>query len=281
MAFEVCEVPSVPEELHAKEKSEGMSYQIYCLRFPCGHTYVGQTIQTLDDRLAQHRNAPCNRKLAELLRDFPEPEVEVLARAGTSAKALLLEQHFIREQPKSVNRYFHSDGWEASRIMNGDAPGARPVRRWNGRTRTKRYERSDRDQRCRWCKVWKTADEYNTDRSRSSGLSSMCKECKKMVERVRRDAIREGKSASEAYEKARQRVKRKMPIPPRRHRPRPVDQPNPCTKCGEMKAPEFFYKPKSRRTGKRLLDSWCKQCHNAYQRERYHRNKANANRQRA
>lgn len=39
-----------------------------------------------------------------------------------------------------------------------------------------------------------------------------------------------------------------------------------CTKCGECKTPELF--------GRGSKRTWCKSCHNAYARERYHRDPA-------
>ena len=167
----------------------GRMIQIYKISFPDGSAYVGQTRKPISSRLSQHRGSnPCNSILYRKLL-IMKPTVEVLSRHRKQEVADREEKKQIRLLEKPINRYIEG------RQINTN-PKAPPLRnnRWsekrNRRERRKYPRKASGHHVCSWCWRKLPVSEFYSDRCRSVGLSSRCKECSKIENKARRDAIK-------------------------------------------------------------------------------------------
>lgn len=167
----------------------GRIIRIYKISFPDGSAYIGQTRQTVSSRLSQHRRSnPCNWILYRKLL-IMEPTVEVLSRHRKREVADREEKKQIMLLEKPINRYV-----EGKQINTN--PEALPLRnnRWskkrNRRERRKYPRKASGHHVCSWCWRKLPVSEFYSDRCRSVGLSSRCKECTGIENKTRREEIK-------------------------------------------------------------------------------------------
>ena len=170
-------------------KMGGIMIQIYKISFPDGSAYVGQTRRPVSFRLAQHRGSnPCNSVLYRKLL-IMKPTVEILSRHRKREVADREERKQIMRLEKPINRYVEG------RQINKN-PEAPPLRnnRWsrkrNRRERPKYSRKASGYNVCSWCWRKLPVSEFYSDRCRSVGLSSRCRECSKIQNKACRDAIK-------------------------------------------------------------------------------------------
>ena len=163
--------------------------QIYRISFPDGSAYVGQTKQPVSLRLAQHRGSnPCNSILYRKLL-IMKPAIEILSRHRKQEVADREERKQIMRLEKPINRYV--EGKQINR--NPQAP---PLRnnRWSkkrNRRERRKYPRKARGHHvCSWCWRKLPVSDFYSDRCRSVGLSSRCKECSRIQNKACREAIK-------------------------------------------------------------------------------------------
>ena len=173
--------------------------QIYKISFPDGTAYVGQTKGPIARRLASHRNHPCNSILHRKLL-IMRPTIEVLSRHRKQEVADREENKGILRLEKPINIYV------SGRRIN-ENPGAPYLssNRWSeqrNRRRRPRYSRKTTGHySCSWCQRKLPVSEFYTDRCRSVGLSSRCKECAAVIDKELARARRTGADVSAAYKR--------------------------------------------------------------------------------
>ncbi len=167
----------------------GKIIRIYKISFPDGSAYVGQTKQPVSYRLGQHRwSNPCNWILYRKLL-IMEPTVEVLSRHRKQEIADREEKKQIMRLEKPINRYV-----EGKQINTN--PEAPPLRnnRWskkrNRRERRKYPRKASGHHVSSWCWRKLPVSEFYSDRCRSVGLSSRCKECTSIENKTRKKEIK-------------------------------------------------------------------------------------------
>ena len=176
----------------------GRTIQIYKISFPDGSAYVGQTKRSISQRLAQHRRLnPCNSILHRKLL-IMKPTIEVLSRHHKQEVADREEKKWIMRLEKPINRYVK--GKQIN--VNPEAP-LLSNNRWSkkrNRRERRKYPRKARGHHvCSWCWRKLPVSEFYTDRCRSVGLSSRCKECAGIENNARREAIKRKGDVSAAY----------------------------------------------------------------------------------
>ena len=172
--------------------------QIYKISFPDGSAYVGQTRKSISSRLSQHRGSnPCNSILYRKLL-IMKPTVEVLSRCRNQDVADREEKKQIMRLEKPINRYI-----EGKQInINPEAPllnNNRWPKKRNRRERRKYPRKASGHHVCSWCWRKLPVSKFYSDRCRSVGLSSRCKECAEIQNRSRLEAIKKGEDTSAAY----------------------------------------------------------------------------------
>ena len=200
MANQIVEKPAKPSKKRSRGKNvASRTIQIYKISFLDGSAYVGQTIQPISSRLAQHRcSHPCNSVLYRKLL-IMKPTVEILSRHRSKEIADREEKKQIMLLEKPINRYV-----EGKQInMNPEAPLLSHNRWSKKRNRRERrtYPRKISGHHvCSWCWRKLPVSEFYSDRCRSVGLSSRCKECSRVERRARDKARKKGAMAvSVAY----------------------------------------------------------------------------------
>ena len=179
----------------------GRIIEIYKISFPDGSAYVGQTRRTISRRLAQHRwSNPCNSTLYRKLL-IMKPTIEILSRHRKQEVADREEKKWILQLENPINIYV-----EGKQInTNPEAPllnNNRWSKKRNHRERRKYPRKVSGHHVCSWCWRKLSVSEFYSDRCRSVGLSSRCKECAGIESNARRDAVRKKGDASAAYLKA-------------------------------------------------------------------------------
>jgi hypothetical protein len=91
---------------------------------------------------------------------------------------------------------------------------------------------------CLHCKSVKGLDEFDRSKDGAAGRASRCKVCRRAYNRA-------------AYERSRDGLPGLRP-------PRPQGQPKACRDCGEVKAPDAFFRSARAADGR---GSYCKPCH--------------------
>lgn len=148
-------------------KHHRKTISVYKICFPDGKYYIGQS-KNPKERMYDHWHAPQNARLfAELDKydSWSDVECKVLRTFQTKEKCDEYEAKLIREHihdPNNLNKQY--------------GPGGNP----NGRKYPGRVD-DGKMVRCRICFEWKNASRFHTDRSRSSGIASMCKVCKNRI----------------------------------------------------------------------------------------------------
>jgi len=166
----------------------GPRHRIYAIRFATGQTYIGQTTQTVRERLINHRGKHFrtgNPLLKACLQVEREPLCETLAETECPDEANRLEWEHLQAVPVRM------------RLNRQNPPFA-------GQSPTERI-RAGRLYPCAWCRRRYPADCFHRDASRSSGLASKCKECKNLYGRYK---AKYGAAAGYAKAKA-ERCKRR------------------------------------------------------------------------
>lgn len=165
--------------------------QIYLLRFTDGTRYVGQTVQPLEHRIRQHGDYRTTGSggLVERIREGLLMEAVVLSCHRKQAAADRAEAAAIRRESR---RY--GPGSSVAVINRGGnivRLPSEPAARRDGK-----YPRRESPAVvCSWCRRSQPSSVYRSDRSRSSGLGSRCREC----ENVRLKARRNDSDAGAAY----------------------------------------------------------------------------------
>lgn len=172
--------------------------EIYKITFPDGSAYVGQTRNGIKRRIVQHKCYPCNQKLYNKFLIMPSPKIQVLSRHLKQKIADGEERRQILRLKDPINIY--ADGHpiqknpEAEKISNNQWPSKR-----NRRPRKKYPRKPSGHHVCSWCWQKLPVSKFYTDRNRSTGLSSRCKECSLYRQKRLAEVRRKGGTASEAY----------------------------------------------------------------------------------
>lgn len=140
---------------------------IYELRFPSGKYYIGQS-KDPEKRMYTHWHKPENARLVVELAKYDsweDVDLIIIRSFQTKAKANEFEAQRIADHmhdPKCLNKQYGPGGIKGGRKYPHRVPGGKLVR-------------------CRICRLWKGARCFHSDRSRSSGIASACKQCKNRV----------------------------------------------------------------------------------------------------
>ena len=169
---------------------------IYKIHFSDGTTYVGQTRQTLEKRIAGHMQTSgmTSRVRLRLINPDITHEVEVLSRHRLQERADIAEQRAIKRQSNGINTWL---GPGMGRLFWQAAPRTEVDEKTDVKPRRKRLPKYDRftpragEYRCSICGVKKPHTEFHRDRSRFNGLHSRCGECKKELQKKWSDENRD------------------------------------------------------------------------------------------
>lgn len=159
---------------------------VYQLRFDDGKIYTGIT-KDIRNRLGQHRQKNSPAKLLAQLKTGVPYKCVIVWKCDDRQDAIEMEQGCIDLVADAFN--LNSHRFQSVGVGSNRRPGRKNYRRID----------DSRATRCSWCRQIKQAIEYNSDKSRSSGLMSRCKDCLKEWNRERWRAIRDGRSVSAAY----------------------------------------------------------------------------------
>lgn len=155
------------------------TWRVYQIVFRAdGGTYVGRTRQKVRERVYRHRRRPVNAELAARLAADDAHEVSVLSAHASEEAAARAEEAAIAALERPIN----VAGARAPRAVLRRADWPR-VDRQPGRDgrRGRLYERRDGAARCSVCRRVLPSAEFTTDRTRSSGLSSRCRRCERVL----------------------------------------------------------------------------------------------------
>ena len=88
--FERVEAPTKPKPLSIENDGVLQPFigRIYRITFENGFNYVGQTTQTLEERLAQHKEKPVSEKMKELFIQCPTATISLLCECSCVGKEL-------------------------------------------------------------------------------------------------------------------------------------------------------------------------------------------------
>ena len=169
--------------------------KIYCIEFADGKKYIGLTRRNVKERIQHHRNPNqfSNWDLHEKI-NAEAYTVSVIEEHECPKEAKNRELELIQSTPNLINKL----GLQVGKSSRPPLPGS--IRKRPRVYRKRHYERNDRrTQRCRHCRVLKSGPEFNSDSSRSSGLSSGCRECASFLNRIRYKMMNRGGTSAEAY----------------------------------------------------------------------------------
>ena len=181
--------------------------EIYKITFPDGSAYVGQTRIGIKKRLAGHKYHPCNHKLYRKFLIMPSPKIQVLSRHRKQKIADGEERKQILRLKDPINIYANGHP-----IQKNPEAGKTPNNRWsskrNRRPRKKYPRKPSGHHVCSWCWRKLPVSKFYTDRNRSTGLASRCKECSAYRQKRQIEVTRNGGTVSEAYFWAKQERQR-------------------------------------------------------------------------
>lgn len=170
---------------------------IYRLDFSDGTGYVGQTRQTLDQRLRQHRMQPVNAAVhARMTSPTITCEISVLRRGLLPHEADRCEVEEIRRLARPLNRVI--GGVFTRRGVEEQLPRRQDKGLYVHR-RGRRQARTHRDTRCSTCREVRPAACFGSDASRFNGLNSRCRDCACECRKYMSRAVREGRTKSDGY----------------------------------------------------------------------------------
>lgn len=191
----------------AGETPGDLPYVVYRYDFPDGSAYVGHTRRPLHQRHYAHSAQPSNRYLLHQMARWPEVRPSVVSRHPDDLAAIGAERAVIAGLERPLNSVWLSTqryippGCErlpsddpAAWSLQGRGAGGRI------RKRKRRYPRATTGMyRCRICYQSKPPDDYYSGAARSSGLSSRCRDCSRVIARLMGAAARRHEDTSRAY----------------------------------------------------------------------------------
>ena len=183
---------------------------IYKIHFSDGTTYVGQTRQTLEKRIAGHMRTSgmTSRVRLRLIHPDITHRIEILSRHRLQERADIAEKRAIRRQSNGINTWL---GPGMGKLFWQAAPRTEVDEKTDVKPRRKRLPKYDRfppragEYRCSICGQKKPHTEFYRDRTRFNGLDSRCAECKREVEKKWRD---ENRDHVNKYQRDRKRKRR-------------------------------------------------------------------------
>lgn len=150
-------------------------WQVYKITFADGCEYVGMTCQTVRQRITKHKNPDSFTNLAlrqRLIAGVPFAWV-VLSRHRKKCRAESAELRAIRKLSKPLN-------------IAGLTPAPRILK-----TPPRRYDDKHPAATCSLCGKTKSADCFNSDRSRFNGMDSRCKDCSYQLRGLYRQLLKD------------------------------------------------------------------------------------------
>ena len=170
-------------------------YYVYKISFSDGSEYVGQTVN-VKRRIQKHITHPVNQQLYEHLKNF-EYSVEIISTHRKLSRVEASEKKNILLLEKPLNVYV--GGVPIRRTGVKPQMTNRFFNKWKDKKKGTVYPRISGKYVCGWCERVLDASCFHTDRNRSVGISSRCKDCIRYKYKLMRDAIQRSGSSSEGY----------------------------------------------------------------------------------
>ena len=178
--------------------------RIYKIQF-ADRAYIGQTRRSIAQRLSAHKHQPVNTDLHARLTANQPHTISVLSSHRKQRCANAAEARAIARQDNPINVTRHLGMQPAKGVQ---APGMHPPFHYRKSPRVRDYPRDEsRVQVCRHCNRRLTAEHYWSDRSRSSGLASACRDCGTRIQIAIQRARSRAASVSAAYQQTRDQIR--------------------------------------------------------------------------
>ena len=179
-------------------------FYVYKISFSDGAEYVGQTVN-VKRRIQKHIAQPVNQQLYEHLKNLEYSvkiiyEHEKLSYVNASEKKNIL----LLEKPLNV----YVGGIPIRRTGVKPQMNKQFCNKWKNKKRGVVYPRISGEYICGWCERMLDASSFHTDKSRSVGIGSRCKDCIHYKSKLMRDSILRSGSSSEGYFRAKTAAKK-------------------------------------------------------------------------